>query len=69
MTATESMVAIETVGSSVAAPAAVGVHRKGHENQENAGEEKLPHPSPFAITEHTPARKKESGENHEGSAR
>ena len=59
MTSTESMVTIKIVRSSMAASAPVGVHGKGYESQENAGEEKLPHLLPFAITEHTPARKKE----------
>src|SRR5262249_20249692 len=46
MTTTQSLVATETVGSRVAAAACVGVHGKGYESQENAGEEKLPHLSP-----------------------
>jgi hypothetical protein len=43
MTTTESMVATETVSSSLAALASVGVHGKGYQSQKNTGEENLPH--------------------------
>jgi hypothetical protein len=43
VTTAESMVAPETVGSSVAAVACLGVHGKGYDSDENAGDEKLPH--------------------------
>jgi hypothetical protein len=48
--APETVEAPETVGSSVAAVACLGVHGKGYDNHENAGDEKLPHLfSPRAI--------------------
>jgi hypothetical protein len=57
VTTAEFMVAPETVGSSVAAVACLGVHRKGYDSHENAGDEKLPHlfspraiPQPVAMT-------------------
>ena len=43
VTTADSMIAPETVGSSVAAVACLGVHGKGYDNHENAGDEKLPH--------------------------
>jgi hypothetical protein len=43
VTTAESMVAPETGGSSVAALACCGVHGKGYDSNENAGDEKLPH--------------------------
>jgi hypothetical protein len=43
MVAPETVVAAETVGSSVAAVTCLGVHGKGYDSHENAGDEKLPH--------------------------